>query len=284
MWDTCIRLPAGHRLRLEIASSAFPKFDVNLGTGGDMGTETEGVIATNRVWHTPDRPSRLLMRTRLVQQGLGRERCSARTVDAALPSAPQCSPARRSVTATEITSATLPTVVAGAEDGEPLGMAGQPYCFAILAGARLHLALARPRTWQAPHPGSWQPVTRAPTAARRDLAPRHPGADPAPHRPPGAIAGPLPARCPRTTRRPAAIRRPRSTPACRDQMGARHGAGCCGQGVRGRGVRGRALVSTWIGVIRGNLVSNNIFSIDFIDNIGEHSCMSRVELPGAHWQ
>jgi hypothetical protein len=61
LWDTCIRLPAGHRLRLEIASSAFPKFDVNLGTGGPLGTEIEGVIAINRVWHTPERPSRLIL-------------------------------------------------------------------------------------------------------------------------------------------------------------------------------------------------------------------------------
>jgi len=61
LWDTCVRLPAGHRLRVEIASSAFPKFDVNLGTGGDMITETEGVRATNRLWHTPSRPSRLIL-------------------------------------------------------------------------------------------------------------------------------------------------------------------------------------------------------------------------------
>ena len=61
MWDTCVRLDAGHRLRVEIASSAFPKFDVNLGTGGDMITETAGVIATNRLWHTPSRPSRLIL-------------------------------------------------------------------------------------------------------------------------------------------------------------------------------------------------------------------------------
>jgi uncharacterized protein len=61
MWDTCVRLPAGHRLRVEIASSAFPKYDVNLGTGGDMITETDGVIAHNRLWHTPARPSRLLI-------------------------------------------------------------------------------------------------------------------------------------------------------------------------------------------------------------------------------
>jgi uncharacterized protein len=61
MWDTCVRLPAGHRLRVEIASSAFPKYDVNLGTGADMITETDGVLATNRLWHTPSRPSRLIL-------------------------------------------------------------------------------------------------------------------------------------------------------------------------------------------------------------------------------
>ena len=64
MWDTCVRIPAGHRLRVEIASSAFPKFGVNLGTGGDMVTETEGVLARNRLWHTPSRPSRLLLNHR----------------------------------------------------------------------------------------------------------------------------------------------------------------------------------------------------------------------------
>jgi hypothetical protein len=61
LWDTCVRLAAGHRLRVEIASSAFPKYDVNLGTGGDIITETTGVPATNRLWHTPSRPSRLLI-------------------------------------------------------------------------------------------------------------------------------------------------------------------------------------------------------------------------------
>jgi len=59
MWDTCVRVPAGHCVRLEVASSAFPKYDVNLGTGGDQATETAGVIAHNRLWHSADRPSRL---------------------------------------------------------------------------------------------------------------------------------------------------------------------------------------------------------------------------------
>jgi putative CocE/NonD family hydrolase len=61
MWDTCVRLDAGHRIRVEVASSALPKFDVNLGTGGDMITETEGVHATNRIWHDASRPSRLIV-------------------------------------------------------------------------------------------------------------------------------------------------------------------------------------------------------------------------------
>jgi predicted acyl esterase len=64
MWDTCLRLEPGHRLRLEVASSAFPKIDVNLGTGGDMVTETDGVIAHNQLWHTAARPSRLTLHTR----------------------------------------------------------------------------------------------------------------------------------------------------------------------------------------------------------------------------
>jgi len=61
MWDTCVRIDAGHCIRLEVASSAFPKYAVNLGTGGDLATETECVVATNRIWHTPDRPSQLLI-------------------------------------------------------------------------------------------------------------------------------------------------------------------------------------------------------------------------------
>jgi uncharacterized protein len=67
LWDTCLRLERGHRLRLEVASSAFPKIDVNLGTGGDMVTETEGVIARNQLWHTAARPSRLVLHTRTVR-------------------------------------------------------------------------------------------------------------------------------------------------------------------------------------------------------------------------
>jgi predicted acyl esterase len=52
---------AGHRVRLEIASSAFPKYDRNLQTGEPLATGTRMEIAENRVWHTPSRPSHLVL-------------------------------------------------------------------------------------------------------------------------------------------------------------------------------------------------------------------------------
>ncbi len=42
MWDTAQRFLPGHRVRLEVASSAHPKFAVNLGTGGDETEATRG--------------------------------------------------------------------------------------------------------------------------------------------------------------------------------------------------------------------------------------------------
>jgi hypothetical protein len=64
MWDTCHRMLPGHRLRVQISSSSFPKYDVNLGTGGDMISETDGVIATQTLWHDAQRPTRLVVTAR----------------------------------------------------------------------------------------------------------------------------------------------------------------------------------------------------------------------------
>ena len=61
MWDTAHRVLPGHRIRVEIASSAHPKFAVNPGTGGDDTTATEGVIARNVLYHDGARPSRLVL-------------------------------------------------------------------------------------------------------------------------------------------------------------------------------------------------------------------------------
>jgi hypothetical protein len=48
---------AGHRLRIEVSSSNFPRFDRNLNTGGNNYDETEGVVAHNAVHHSRQYPS-----------------------------------------------------------------------------------------------------------------------------------------------------------------------------------------------------------------------------------
>ncbi|HUA47018.1 MAG TPA: CocE/NonD family hydrolase [Solirubrobacteraceae bacterium] len=61
MWDTAQRFLPGHRIRLDVASSAHPKFAVNLGTGADESTATNATVAHNRLYHDATRPSRLLV-------------------------------------------------------------------------------------------------------------------------------------------------------------------------------------------------------------------------------
>ncbi len=60
-WATCVLLGVGHRLRLEISSSAFPRFDPNLNTGGPIGKEAQAVIAHQTVYHDRMRPSHILL-------------------------------------------------------------------------------------------------------------------------------------------------------------------------------------------------------------------------------
>ncbi|WP_062650024.1 CocE/NonD family hydrolase [Streptomyces maremycinicus] len=53
----------GHRMRLEVSSSNFPRFDPNPNTGGTPLTLADApvVTAVNRVHHGPDHPSRLVL-------------------------------------------------------------------------------------------------------------------------------------------------------------------------------------------------------------------------------
>ena len=48
---------AGHRMRIEVSSSNFPRFDRNLNTGGSNYDETKGVVARNAVHHSSKYPS-----------------------------------------------------------------------------------------------------------------------------------------------------------------------------------------------------------------------------------
>ena len=47
----------GHRLRMEVSSSNFPRFDRNLNTGGRNFDEAKGVVAKNAVHHSKQYPS-----------------------------------------------------------------------------------------------------------------------------------------------------------------------------------------------------------------------------------
>ncbi len=54
---------AGHRIRLEVSSSNFPRFDRNTNTGGTIATETEKnfVQAINHIYHDSAHPSHLML-------------------------------------------------------------------------------------------------------------------------------------------------------------------------------------------------------------------------------
>src|SRR5450432_93482 len=53
--------PAGHRIRVEVSSSNFPRFDRNMNTGGKNYDETEGVVAHNAVHHSKQYPSQVTL-------------------------------------------------------------------------------------------------------------------------------------------------------------------------------------------------------------------------------
>jgi predicted acyl esterase len=56
---TAYRFKAGHRLRLEIASSNFPKYDRNLNRRELPEEGAEAAVAQQTVYHGPQKPSRL---------------------------------------------------------------------------------------------------------------------------------------------------------------------------------------------------------------------------------
>ncbi len=49
----------GHRIRIEISSSNFPRFDRNMNTGGNNYDEAKGVVANNAVHHSKQYPSQV---------------------------------------------------------------------------------------------------------------------------------------------------------------------------------------------------------------------------------
>ncbi len=54
---------AGHRIRIDISSSNFPRLDLNPNTGEPMGRHTHMVPARNTVYMDKQRPSSVLLPT-----------------------------------------------------------------------------------------------------------------------------------------------------------------------------------------------------------------------------
>jgi putative CocE/NonD family hydrolase len=52
---------AGHQLRVEVTSSDFPRYDLNLNTGGAFGLEAQGQVANNTLFHDGSRASHILL-------------------------------------------------------------------------------------------------------------------------------------------------------------------------------------------------------------------------------
>jgi uncharacterized protein len=61
LWSTANVFLAGHKLRLEIASSNFPRFDRNLNTGDSPESSTAHLPATNVIYHDHSHPSTLIV-------------------------------------------------------------------------------------------------------------------------------------------------------------------------------------------------------------------------------
>jgi putative CocE/NonD family hydrolase len=61
LWATSNVFLSGHKLRLEVSSSNFPRFDRNLNTGEEQARGTHMVKATNVIYHDKARPSALVV-------------------------------------------------------------------------------------------------------------------------------------------------------------------------------------------------------------------------------
>ena len=51
----------GHKIRVEISSSNFPRFDRNLNTGKIVAEEKNPIIATQNIYHNKQYPSHIVL-------------------------------------------------------------------------------------------------------------------------------------------------------------------------------------------------------------------------------
>jgi hypothetical protein len=61
LWATGNLFRAGHRIRLYVSSSNFPRFNRNLNTGEPIMGATRMVSASETIYHDTERPSALIL-------------------------------------------------------------------------------------------------------------------------------------------------------------------------------------------------------------------------------
>jgi len=61
LWASSHTFLEGHRIRVEISSSNFPRFDRNPNTGREIATESELIPAQQRIYHDALHPSRIML-------------------------------------------------------------------------------------------------------------------------------------------------------------------------------------------------------------------------------
>ncbi|MEU6373528.1 CocE/NonD family hydrolase [Streptomyces sp. NPDC046909] len=61
LWSTSIVFRAGHRIRIQVTSSNFPRWDRNLNTGEPEDSATTARVARQQVFHDSARPSRIVL-------------------------------------------------------------------------------------------------------------------------------------------------------------------------------------------------------------------------------
>ena len=61
LWSTAQVFKAEHRLRVEVTSSDFPRYDRNLNTGGPFAQEVQAEVATNTVFQNQEHPSHIML-------------------------------------------------------------------------------------------------------------------------------------------------------------------------------------------------------------------------------
>jgi putative CocE/NonD family hydrolase len=61
LWPTAYRFQRGHRIRVQVSSGAFPRYNRNPGTGEPRATAVALRVADQQVFHDPEHPSAVIL-------------------------------------------------------------------------------------------------------------------------------------------------------------------------------------------------------------------------------